>query len=210
MTKVVIKSMRKLADTLKNDRGFEVVMNAAEIRRSGMVVRCENGNVVSAQWGAMNYCDNSGKRDLRVDADCENAEVAIWDADGVWHRIQEYDDVIGGQTPEQVEQWVCWAAENEVVPKPELPPWSELEGLVNAVKAEISDEYRASEDDDEPGIQLTVGWDGKKDWSYQSGDNSFTGGAYGYQHWAVVSVHRDTDADDLVGDIHEQLEEVSA
>lgn len=101
-------------------------------------------------------------------------------------------------------------SENEAAPKPELPPLSEIEGLVNAVKAEISDEYRASEDDDEPGIQLTVGWDGKTDWSYQTGDNSFTGGAYGYQHWAVVSVYRDTKAEDLANDIHEQLEELNA
>ena len=91
-----------------------------------------------------------------------------------------------------------------------LPAKSDIESLVEAVKEEISDEYRASEDDDEPGIQLTVGWDGKENWSYQSGDNSFTGGAYGYQHWAVVSVHRDTDAERLASDIRGQLEEASA
>ena len=92
----------------------------------------------------------------------------------------------------------------------ELPEWDSLQSLIDSVKAEISDEYRASEDDDEPGIQLTIGWDGKKDWSYQTGDNSFTGGAYGYQHWAVVSVYRDTISDDTVRYIHDQLEEVSA
>ena len=93
-----------------------------------------------------------------------------------------------------------------------LPDRGELTDLVKACQGEIGDEYRASEDeeDDQPGMQLTVGWDGKKDWSYQTGDNSFTGGAYGYQHWAVISVYRDSDAGDLAGDIHEQLEEVSA
>jgi hypothetical protein len=203
----VIKSMRQMADTLKNEHGFDVKLNSGS--RPGMAVRCENGNYVSVQWGDGNYCANRDRRWLTGQSDCVDAEVAIWDADGVWHRIQEWDDVIGGQTPEQVEQWVRWAAENEVVPKPQLPSWSELERLVSHLKAEIRDEYRASEDDDEPGVQLTVGWDGKKDWSAQSGDNSFTGGAYGYQYWAVVSVYRDTKTVDLVGDICDQLEEVS-
>lgn len=206
MTKV-IKSMEQMGVTLF-EKGFGVKMNAGA--RPGMVVSCENGNCVSVQWGDGNYCANRFEKDIHVLSDCVDAEVAIWDADGVWHRIQEWDDVIGSQTPEQVEQWVCWAAENEVVPKPELPAWGELERLVSHLKAEIRDEYRASEGEDEPGIQLTVGWDGKKDWSAQSGDNSFTGGAYGYQYWAVVSVYRDTKSGDLVEDIRDQLEEVSA
>jgi hypothetical protein len=91
-----------------------------------------------------------------------------------------------------------------------LPEKSDIEGLVNDCKAEISDEYRAYEDDDEPGIQLTIGWDGKKDWSFQTGDNSYTGGAYHYPHWAVVAVYRDTDASEIAVEIHEQLEEAHA
>ena len=91
-----------------------------------------------------------------------------------------------------------------------LPAKSDIEGLIKACKAEISDEYRAYEDDDEPGIQLTVGWDGVRDWSFQTGDNSYTGGAYHYPHWAVVAVYRDTDATEIAGEIHEQLEEAYA
>ena len=88
-----------------------------------------------------------------------------------------------------------------------LPEKSDIKGLINDCKAEIDDECRAYENDDEPGIQLTVGWDGVRDWSFQTGDNSFTGGAYGYPHWAVVAVYRDTDAGELADEIHEQLEE---
>jgi len=86
-----------------------------------------------------------------------------------------------------------------------LPTKSNIEGLIKDCKAEIDDDCRASEDDDKPGIQLTVGWDGQ-DWSYQTGDNSFTGGAYGYPYWAVVNVYRDTDASKLADEIQEQLE----
>ncbi len=208
-------SMRKLADTLKNDRGFDVQMNE-EIGhdRPGMTVKCANGNTVSVQWGDMNYCSNKNIRALSVKEDCDNAEVAIWGQykgeEDVWHGVQEHDDVVGWQSPKQVEEWVLWAAQNNVMPRPKLPWWDDLKKLVKAVKAEIDDDYRASEDDDEPGIQLTVGWDGVTDWSFQTGDNSYTGGAYGYPHWAVVSVYRDADSGSIASEIQEQLEEASA
>lgn len=49
-----------------------------------------------------------------------------------------------------------------------------------------------------------------KSWSYQTGDNSFTGGAYGQRYWGVVTLFRDSDPADLaadaVGQIFDQLE----
>lgn len=81
--------------------------------------------------------------------------------------------------------------------------------LVRAVRADISDEYRAFEDDDKPGIQLTVATDDKGAvWNYQTGDNSFTGGAYGLPHWAVIGVYRDTDETEAAKDIANQLFEL--
>lgn len=92
-----------------------------------------------------------------------------------------------------------------------LPTIADLARLVRAVKAQIDDDYRAFEDDDEPGIQLTVGWDADTgDWSYQTGDNSFTGGAYGYPRWAVVGVYRDSNVRDVAREIREQLAELAA
>lgn len=80
--------------------------------------------------------------------------------------------------------------------------------LVTLVRDDISDEYRAFEDDDEPGIQLTVGWDPEDGtWSYQTGDNSFMGSAYHYPVWAVVGVYRDSDIAALAEDIRRQLDE---
>jgi hypothetical protein len=86
-----------------------------------------------------------------------------------------------------------------------LPTTKELAALVRAVKSDISDEYRAFEDDDTPGIQLTVGCDGAGDWSYQTGDNSYSGGAYFYPHWAVVGVYRNSNCRELAKDIQSQL-----
>lgn len=37
-------------------------------------------------------------------------------------------------------------------------------------------------------LDVTIGADDQLDWSYQTGDNSYTGGAYGFPHWGVVQV----------------------
>ena len=80
--------------------------------------------------------------------------------------------------------------------------------LCRAVKGLIRDEFRAFEDDDDPGILLTVGNDPKTgDWNYQTGDNSYTGEAYGYPDWAVIGVYRHSACATLAADIIEQLKE---
>ena len=106
-------------------------------------------------------------------------------------------------------------------PRGKLPAIRDLAVLVRAVKATIRDNYRADEYDTVPGICLTVGWCAVSqwsggvyvnagEWSYQTGDNSYSGGAYGYPHWAVVSVYRRSDSRALARDIRAQLEELSA
>lgn len=83
--------------------------------------------------------------------------------------------------------------------------------LVASLITEIGDDYRATDDpdDNEPGMQLTIGADADG-WSYQTGDNSFTGGAYGYADWAVVYLSRDSDpgevADDIIGQLREAFD----
>lgn len=86
-----------------------------------------------------------------------------------------------------------------------FPSIKDLVDLCKEIKKQISDEYRAFIDDDVPGIQLTVGADGKGGWSYQTGDNSYTGGAYSYPHWAVVGVYRSSNCHELAKDILLQL-----
>lgn len=86
----------------------------------------------------------------------------------------------------------------------------DVTALVKELKDNIRDEHLAFEDDDAPGIQLTVAVDDKNDiincdYAWQTGDNSFTGDAYYKQHWAVTGIYRDTDvaltAQDLLGQL---------
>ena len=82
----------------------------------------------------------------------------------------------------------------------------ELQELIEHVRTQITDDTLAFDFDVEPGIQLTVGASKDlKTWSYQTGDNSYTGGAHAYPYWAVVGVYRDTSAGDLAQDILDQL-----
>jgi hypothetical protein len=94
------------------------------------------------------------------------------------------------------------------------PDWV---ALVAALIPDIGDEYRASDDpgDETPGMQLTIGFtpatpDKDASWSYQTGDNSFTGGAYGHPHWGVVSLYRDSDAANAAEEIASQISELIA
>ena len=85
------------------------------------------------------------------------------------------------------------------------PTIKDLTALVKAIQADISDEYRAFEDDDKPGIQLTIGANSDGDWTYQTGDNSFMGSAYHYPHWAVIGVYRDSNSRDLARELQDEL-----
>lgn len=57
---------------------------------------------------------------------------------------------------------------------------------------------------------LTVGWTPSGGWSYQTGDNSFTGGAYGHPVWAVVYLTADSIPDEVAGEILDELSEMVA
>lgn len=82
--------------------------------------------------------------------------------------------------------------------------------LLKTLKKDIGDEYRACEDDDCPGMQVTIGAtpqsDGVLHWSYQTGDNSYTGGAYGHAHWGVIYLYRRTNSKEAA---HNAVEEIA-
>lgn len=93
-----------------------------------------------------------------------------------------------------------------------VPEWTRL---FKALKQDIGDDYRASEDAEDtlPGMQVTIGFtpadeDNEASWSYQTGDNSYTGGAYGHPHWAVVSLYRRSNSRELAEDCASQLAEL--
>ena len=80
--------------------------------------------------------------------------------------------------------------------------------LLRSLKPDIGDDYRASDDDMLPGMQVTfgvtLGEDGFLSWSYQTGDNSYTGGAYGHPVWAVVSLYRRSNSRELAKEAMEE------
>lgn len=93
-----------------------------------------------------------------------------------------------------------------------IPVWTER---VAELIPDIGDDYRASDDpsDTEPSMQLTIGFtradeDSDASWSFQTGDNSYSGGAYFHPDWAVVSLYRDSDPAEVAADIADQLVEL--
>lgn len=93
-----------------------------------------------------------------------------------------------------------------------LPSRSEIARLVRAVRSDISREYRCTDDPDDttPGILLTVGASLDGSWSWQTGDNSFTGGAYGHAHWGIGYVYRRSNSFEVADTILDELAEVMA
>ena len=88
---------------------------------------------------------------------------------------------------------------------------AEITALCASLIPDISDDYRATDDpDDVPGMMVTVGADESGAWSYQTGDNSYTGGAYGFPAWGVGYLFRDSDpaevAESIVNEIADLLE----
>jgi len=95
-----------------------------------------------------------------------------------------------------------------------VPQWTRL---FKTLKGDIGDDYRASEDseDNTPGMCVTIGFTPNRDdedasWSYQTGDNSFSGGAYSHPHWAVVSLYRRSNSRELAKDCADQIAELIA
>jgi hypothetical protein len=88
-----------------------------------------------------------------------------------------------------------------------LPDEQEIASLLRALQPTIGDDYRATDDpsDDTPGMCVTIGASPDGSWSYQTGDNSYSGGAYGHPAWGVVYLYRDSDPAELAGDALDQI-----
>jgi hypothetical protein len=54
------------------------------------------------------------------------------------------------------------------------------------------------------GMELTIGVSEDGSWNWQSGDNSFTGGAYGHAYWGVETLSRDVTAADVAASLVDQ------
>jgi hypothetical protein len=64
-------------------------------------------------------------------------------------------------------------------------------------------------DDDGASLELTLGAD-DKGFAMQTGDNSYTGAAYSFRHWAVAYLYKDSDCIELAEYMLDQLLELSS
>ena len=97
--------------------------------------------------------------------------------------------------------------------KPVWPTIESISALIRELKKQIQDDYRAypcgpGEDEDTvPSMLLTVGADGqgRGSWSWQTGDNSYSGGAYHYAFWGTCAIYRRSNSRGLARDIIREL-----
>ncbi len=82
----------------------------------------------------------------------------------------------------------------------------EIVDIINYTKTTI-DSGRGEWFDETPYNDLTVGMNHAGEWGFQTGDNSYTGGAYLYPFWSVVSVTEDSDPEDVFKEIVDQFED---
>lgn len=96
----------------------------------------------------------------------------------------------------------------------------DLYALFVSLKKQIgTDTLIETGDGDTPGIEVTIGCtfdfaDGEISWSYQTGDNSYTGGAYGHPEWFTCSLMKRTNcrelANDIINEIHDRIQEIAS
>lgn len=93
-----------------------------------------------------------------------------------------------------------------------FPPLADVVRLVAAIQDTIGPDDRIEgTDGDIPGVDITIGVDPERGrWGYQTGDNSFTGGAYLYPVWGVGSVTPDCDPVDVARELLTRAREAAA
>jgi hypothetical protein len=94
--------------------------------------------------------------------------------------------------------------------RPHAPSVTQVASMLRAIKRSgIGDEYRAFDGDEVPGIQVTLGCDldHRDQWALQTGDNSYTGSAYGFAYWGVSGLYRRTNCRELAKELIDQVVE---
>lgn len=92
---------------------------------------------------------------------------------------------------------------NTITTKQEFAIIREWTRLLISLKPSIADDYRCTDDPDDksPGMLVTFGLtccdDGSFSWSYQTGDNSYSGGAYSHRAWGLAYLNRRSNCREL-------------
>ena len=99
---------------MKNEDKIKTGFRSCE--NKGFQITFANGWTISVQFGKHNYCvrrsfaPDAWKPETDEIVESENAECAVWDADGVWMQMTDSDEVIGSQTPDQVAAMIARVA----------------------------------------------------------------------------------------------------
>ena len=77
--------------------------------------------------------------------------------------------------------------------------------LLVSLKKQIDDDCRGK-GMETPSMDITFGYDGES-WGWQTGDNSYLGGAYGYRNWYVITLTRKSNCKELAKEVVEDLKD---
>lgn len=82
--------------------------------------------------------------------------------------------------------------------------------LLQQLKSTIEDDFRAYDDDDCPGILVTVSTNDGETWNFQTGSLEFIGPCYWDKYLYSVPIYRDSDcqslAKEIVHNLRQQIE----
>jgi hypothetical protein len=127
----------------------------------------------------------------------------VWETGLTWENAHDLlRPVWREETPPQV---------GEALP---LPPLADLAELVAELRPAPDAPMVEEEDGElvEAYEILTVGWTEKEaawveegEWGWQTGDNSYSGAAYRYPHWAVVYLYAESEPEEVAREIRSQL-----
>lgn len=82
----------------------------------------------------------------------------------------------------------------------------DLVRLLKSLKKYIDDDYRASEEETLPSMAITIASNEElSDWTYQTGDNSYTGPCYPYPQWGVRVLYRRSNTKELANELLDSL-----
>ena len=91
---------------------------------------------------------------------------------------------------------------------------TELKRLKSSIEDDMVDWETAREaerfgEKANPSMEITLGSD-ESGYGLQTGDNSFTGSAYGFRHWGVACLYRNSNCRYLARDLINQCRELAA
>jgi hypothetical protein len=80
---------------------------------SGITMTFNNGNTISIQWGMSNY--SSTRTVNKPTPKCTSAEVAIWDENDKWARIDETESIVKGWVePDEIAKLIFITSTNTI------------------------------------------------------------------------------------------------